>query len=76
LAAWLRPDPLRKLKRSPDPVAAVLLKEGKGKGGEVRKGMGAGEGRGPNQTFWLRHWDRFQDHTVVLAYIFLGRVAG
>jgi len=51
LAAGLRPDPLGKLERSPDPLAAIgggclLLRGRKGKRiGKGKEGDGKGEGR-------------------------------
>ena len=48
LAAGLCPDPLGELKRSPNPLAAIggglLLRRGKGIGGEGRGGEGEVEG--------------------------------
>jgi len=41
LAAGLRPDPLRELKRSPDPLAAIRGPTSKG-----REGKGRRKGRG------------------------------
>jgi len=43
LAAGLRPDPLRELKRSPDPLAAIWALTSKGRGGRGGRGWGAEE---------------------------------
>ena len=51
MAAGLRPNPLGKLKRSPDPLATIwglLLRGGKERGGEGREGKGSGA---PHMTF-------------------------
>jgi len=45
LAAGLRPDPLRELKRSPDPLAAIRGPTSKGREGKGRR-KGRRKGRG------------------------------
>jgi len=49
LAAGLRPDPLGKLERSPDPLAAIggrcLLLKGREGNGKGKEGDGKGEGK-------------------------------
>ena len=61
LAAGLRPDPLGELKRSPDPLAAILLRGGEGMEG---KGNWRGNLHRPVATFR-------QEKAVASSFLFV-----